>query len=729
MKTMKNLKQSNNSWQKKPGLILNCCKAANVVWLSPIFDSYLLTINFSRFVLLILSLMFVQSAYSQSKEGNNWYFGNAAGMTWNTTQIKVSAPVVGSGGYTKTLTGLPTPLTGSVINQNEGVFGMSDKDGQLLFYSDGMTVYNKSHQVMQNGSELKGHISSTQSGIIIIHPGGGNRYIAFTIGAYEQSASSHLNYSIIDMTSGLGAVTTKNVELTTAPFHTGLLSEQLTAVKHSNGTDYWVISISKGPGAASALNVWRVDASGVHTECYKSYQLPINVSGEILGYLRFSADGTRFAWDIYGQNNILFGTFDPATGDFPILKHLTNGYLRGYHAEFSPSGEILYVGEYRNSIHAMRFVDLLTATSYNSIPKRIIEPPSFDLGALQLGPDGRIYGTKLLTSNMYVIDNVENYNNFTVHEISGLMAGVGRLGLPNFLPHIFAPTPVGGTIGENQLIYRDSIPKPFTSTEEATCKDAEGISEAITYLWEHSADSLSWTPAPLPNNQSTYQSPALTATTYYRRAATSNTCGTVHSNVLKITVAPALNAGTIGDDQQILLNGTPTPLTSVTSAIGGIGTITNQWQSSTDGITWTNIPGATGPDYAPGALTTTTHYRRVASDDNISAESNVVTITVSGSADMITITVSDTNLCSGDPVTLSASAPLVTNPQFKWYDAPTGGTLLETAPTFTPSPNLTTTTTFYVSVSGNGLAESTRRVVTVTVRPRSLPSMIKVEKQ
>ena len=98
--------------------------------------------------------------------------------------------------------------------------------------------------------------------------------------------------------------------------------------------------------------------------------------------------------------------------------------------------------------------------------------------------------------------------------------------------------------------------------------------------------------------------------------------------------------------------------------------------------------------------------------------------------DYITVTSNNTNLCSGDPVTLTASlttAGSVNTPVFRWYSTPTGGTPLETGPTFTPSPNLTVTTTFYVSVSGTGFPESTRKAIIITVTPRTTPDMIKLQ--
>ena len=108
-----------------------------------------------------------------------------------------------------------------------------------------------------------------------------------------------------------------------------------------------------------------------------------------------------------------------------------------------------------------------------------------------------------------------------------------------------------------------------------------------------------------------------------------------------------------------------------------------------------------------------------------------VTVTIEDCRPIVDTTIIVANgatICSSDPVTLSASlsSPVVTNPQFKWYSSLTGGTALHTGATFTPSPNLTTTTTYYVSVLGTSHQESLRKAVTVTVKPRATPNMIKI---
>ena len=688
---------------------------------------------------LLLLLLLSQSAFAQTKEGNNWYFGYSGALTWNQTQI------ITNGG--KTLTGLPTPLAGgsAMTNQNEGVFNMSDAAGNLLFYSDGMTIWNRNHQVMQNGSGLFGHASSAQSGIVVPYPGQAGKYIAFSVSMAVNSGEhigNRIAYSVVDMSldGGLGGVVAgqKNILLTG---HNGVLGESASAVRHSNGVDFWFVAVGKGSGANSALNVWRVTTGGVNTVCVGSYQLMANSNPGPLanGYLRFSVDGKYFAWSEHDDISRMlhFGEFNPSTGTFPTIKYMDFG-ARSYGVEFSPSTELLYVARFTSDGAAViyKFAELLAAAnpSTDVTPRVMLTglPSATRLSAMQLGPDGRIYGVIDQSSNMIVIDNPDSFNNATMHHLSGLMAGSGRSGLPNFLPHIFNPTPIGGVIGSNQTVCAAGVPALLTSISDASCDG-----EAITYLWQQSTDSATWGNATGVNNLSTYQPPALSTTTYFRRIATSATCGFMLANVVKITVSAALYGGVIGTTTYISYGATPPTLTTVTPASGSVGAITYRWQYSTDNTaTWIDIAGAAGAGetYSPGATTTITYFRRNATATDCSGSTNTVRsndIVIIVTATTSMITAPGTTICSGDPVTLTASqAPSysIPGPEFRWYSASSGGTLLHTGTSFTPSPSPTVTTTYYVTLSGTNIRESPRRAVTVTVTPVALPGMIKVTK-
>src|SRR5687768_12977 len=108
----------------------------------PVFTSLLL------FSLLLLSTI----SYGQ-RENSFWYFGDHAGLHF---PDQTSAPV---------------PLANSASYAHEGCASVSDSLGNLLFYTNGMSVYNKNHQVMHNGNNLLGGWTSTQAALIVKKPG------------------------------------------------------------------------------------------------------------------------------------------------------------------------------------------------------------------------------------------------------------------------------------------------------------------------------------------------------------------------------------------------------------------------------------------------------------------------------------------------------------------------------------------------------------------------------
>ena len=124
---------------------------------------------------LIILFLFINATilYAQ-KESANWYFGELAGLSFNTNN--------------------PVPLLNGKLITSEGCATISDPNGNLLFYTDGLTVYNRNHTVMQNGTNLFGDASSTQSAIIVPKPDDPNIYYIFTVDIQFQISewSNHL---------------------------------------------------------------------------------------------------------------------------------------------------------------------------------------------------------------------------------------------------------------------------------------------------------------------------------------------------------------------------------------------------------------------------------------------------------------------------------------------------------------------------------------------------------
>jgi hypothetical protein len=305
------------------------------------------------FTLLILSV----TSFAQ-KEANMWYFGDYAALDFNS--------------------GSPVALTNSAMSQWEGCASIADHNGNLLFYTDGISIWNAAHTVMPNGTGLMGNNSSTQSGVIVKKPGSATLYYVFTV--------NDLYYSIVDMTAngGLGDVTVKNV------FVYGSTAEKLTAVTHSNGTDIWIITHD---GNTNEYYCHLLTTAGLNsTPVISAVGAVLNTSGTgIIGDLKASPDKHKLATALRGIGHYELLDFDPATGIIsnPIILDPVYPADRVYGISFSPNSKILYGTENATGY----FISQWDITSNNAA---VINASRFDITSnnawgIQLGPDKKIY--------------------------------------------------------------------------------------------------------------------------------------------------------------------------------------------------------------------------------------------------------------------------------------------------------------------------------------------------
>lgn len=116
---------------------------------------------------MIFFAVVINTVSLAQKETNNWLFGDSAGLNFNP--------------------GVPVPVAGGQTNTVEGVSSISDANGDLLFYTDGRTVWNKNHEELENGNGLLGGSSSTQSVLIVKQPRTDSLYYVFTVMGYGLS--------------------------------------------------------------------------------------------------------------------------------------------------------------------------------------------------------------------------------------------------------------------------------------------------------------------------------------------------------------------------------------------------------------------------------------------------------------------------------------------------------------------------------------------------------------
>ncbi len=236
-----------------------------------------------------------------------------------------------------------------------------------------------------------------------------------------------------------------------------------------------------------------------------------------------------------------------------------------------------------------------------------------------------------------------------------------------------------------------------------------GGTNKYSYQWQKSTDNINFTDI-VGDSLINYHPTVIATTTYFRRVVVSGVCAVPSkSNVIPIIInsltlnniitPPAVVSFCVTGDPDNLVGSVPS---------GGNGAYTYQWQSSTDSITFINIPQAISRDYDPPVINTTTYYRRMATSAVCSTPvaSNTVTITVNPP---FAINKSAVTICSGSSVALNATGGTLFN---IW--SPAIGLSNTTIPNPIASPLVTTT---YTVLIDNGTCNTTK-TVTITVIPK-----------
>lgn len=358
--------------------------------------------------LAIFLFCFTISVFAQ-KEANIWYFGQGAGVDFNT--------------------GSPVALTDGQIATLEGCASISDKDGNLLFYTDGKTVWNRNHDIMANGIGLKGNSSSTHSALIVPKPGSDNIYYIFTVDSVGES--NGIQYSEVDMTfnSGLGGITpNKNIKLYSP------VTEKLTAIRGCNGGCIWLVTHKFN---SSEFLAYKITNLGVNLSPVNSDSGSYIGSGEhTIGAIKISPKGDKLAVARNHLNVELFD-FNLETGEINNPLILLD-FGPNYGIEFSPNGNVLYT-TFLYGGNMFQF-NLKAGTNDDIVNSRVeIVRPQTGYGALQLAPDGKIYLSNRSNGYLNVVNDPNKVGVNCDYQINAvyLEGKKAMLGLPPFIQSYF----------------------------------------------------------------------------------------------------------------------------------------------------------------------------------------------------------------------------------------------------------------------------------------------------
>jgi len=331
-------------------------------------------INLKIVLFLFASLSLAQ--YSNAQLSNTiWYFGEQAGIDFST--------------------GIPVALTNGALQAYDNTSTISDTSGNLLFYTNGVKVWDRNHLQMPNGNNLGSTLSSGQSAKIVPQPFS-TKYYIFTVGYASGDA---FRYSIVDMAlnSGNGDVITKaNILIS------GGSTEKIDAVYNPSDTSYWVMTHQWN---SNKFYCYKINSQGLQPNPIISNIGSIHSGGSPIGenaagQLSFSKDATKLACSIYDDGKIEIFDFNILTGQ--LSNHIMlSGFLRPWGIAFSLDNKYLYyTSSFTDKLFQLSLISgnpstiIASKTLIGTATFPISTSNGFKIGYMEYGPDSILYIAK-----------------------------------------------------------------------------------------------------------------------------------------------------------------------------------------------------------------------------------------------------------------------------------------------------------------------------------------------
>ncbi|WP_422361270.1 hypothetical protein [Reichenbachiella sp.] len=440
----------------------------------------------------------------------------------------------------------------------------------------------------------------------------------------------------------------------------------------------WGGSISAGYKSVNPNTLNAGNTSGAKTICYGASAGTLGNSSSASGGL----SSYSYQWQV-SSNNSNWSNISGATGKTYSPGNLTS--TRYYRRRVTSCGKTKYAASekitVRGNLKAGSIGNAQTVC-YNGNPSTLTNTSSASGGATRTyqwrksttssssgfsnisGATGSTYNPPSITKTTWYRRRVTSSSNCGYKDSNAIKVTM-RSNLN------------AGSIGNAQTLCYNDDANTLTNTTSAS----GGATR--TYQWQHSTTNSSSGFANISGaTGSTYNPPALSQTTWYRRKVTSSSgCGTKYSNVIQVTIHQDLTAGSISNAQTLCYGGDPAPISSTSVAAGGTN-LSYIWQRSTTNSAsgYSDISGTNSSAFDPSALTQTTWFRRkVTSGSGCGTQyTNAIEVTIHEELDAGEIG-SEQSICqNGDPeiFTNISAASGGTSLTYQWQqstESETGG--------------------------------------------------------
>jgi hypothetical protein len=359
------------------------------------------------------------------------------------------------------------PDISTVSLATQDVVGIiSDRQGNLVAYSDGCKIANKNHHIMLNGDSLSpgkifndwcidSEYPTFQGCIFLPQPGSDNKYYLFHVRCVGLELLPYeLLYSVVDATGngGAGKVVAKN-QLAWAD---STLNSYITATRHANGRDWWIVNPRR---TSSGFHVGLLTPEGFQDKGIQSIGVDTLRDHYCCGQASFSPDGSKYFKHIptYGVEVL---DFDRCTGQFsnPVELDLSAENNGGGGVAAAPGSRYLYVttGRYIYQ-YDLWASDLAASRDTVAVWDGYMSPYSTGFYQPALARDGKLYIVTASTNNvLHIIHHPDS---------AGIACQVEQHGLTvPTLTGWFAPNFPNYKLGALAGSLCDSIPADTTAT-------------------------------------------------------------------------------------------------------------------------------------------------------------------------------------------------------------------------------------------------------------------------
>ncbi len=527
-----------------------------------------------KIIFILLVTLFSLNLSAQF--ANNWKLGNGLGLSFNTaTPSLISSPIAS--------------------NHVDNTSTISDLSGNLLFYTNGYTVWNKNDVIMSNGSGLIGDYTAGQCALIVPIPCNANKYVIFHTTMF--SNPGNLSYSVVDITlnSGLGDVVVgqKNISLGTG------WTEKICAYYSSSANCYWVLAHK---WMSDQFVAFKVDATSIATTSVVSSIGSIHSCGSVggahdgMGQLTISPDGSKVVNAVTCQDKFEFFDFNLATGVLSNSISIPGNTGNAWGTAFSPDSKKVYVSSIFGSSIFQYDISVFTNTAIAASLTNIHNTfaGGYNFGYMELGPDGKVYIPRPNTNFISVVNSPNLSGSACNYSFNAVPTGS--------VQSLWGTSRIAYNIPTSSTVTPTFSLTVFTNS--ATCN---GLSNGSAAVFPNPPGSYSYSWAPGTNTTSFNNN---LAAGIHSVTVSNGNCGSITSTVSVIEPQP-LN---INVDPLQICTGGQGALNA--TAVGGTPAYTYSWST-----------GATGSGIivAPPVNTTYTLY---VTDGNGCIGSTVTTVTV-----------------------------------------------------------------------------------------------------